>query len=194
MAALLWLLRPFAVLFLRFGAVTGLLGAAAADLAERRIPNRLVLVVLAAGVTLRLLANPTDLWLSTAGGAVLFLALGVIAHGGFIGGGDVKLIAAASFLVPAHHIFPLLGHIALAGGVLSLVYLAARTTLRSGTPVPANTGTWGAETPDPAHTGAPRLTRWVRDERSRILGREPMPYGVAIFLGVTYCLLVEVIP
>lgn len=181
---MLVILRIVAAL-LRLGSVSGLLGAAASDLAERRIPNRLVLIILAGGAAIRLLTDPQRIWISVLGGAGIFLVLGLISYGGFIGGGDVKLITATTLLVPPDRVFPLLLHIAIAGGVLGGIYLAARNALRTRA---------GTSAPAPVRTIAGSgMRRWLHDERSRIAAGEPMPYGVAICAGATYCLLVEVL-
>ena len=103
--------------------------AAASDLATRRIPNRLPALLALVGV-LRL---GSDL---AAGGAPISAAgdltvgLAVLALGavlfrfGLFGGGDVKLMAAASLWLGAVGLWPFLTATGLAGGALALGYLA----------------------------------------------------------------------
>ena len=150
--------------------------SAATDLKERRIPNELVVAVAAIGVTLGLLTRPGALWLSLLAAASAFVALGVLSHYRIIGGGDLKLISAVTLLVPPDRIGQLLIDIALAGGVLGCVYLAAHYGLKglSATPVGARSLA-RLDTSD-------ALT--FKAERNRIAALGPLPYGVAILCGV----------
>jgi len=103
---------------------------------------------------------------------LLIVVLGALGHGGILGFGDVKLIAAASLLVGPGHVAGLLVAIALAGGVLSVVYLGGYFALRQ-LPVRAA---------GVARRGV--LRRLVRIERARIAAGRSVPYGVAICGGV----------
>ncbi len=114
---------------------------------RRIIPNRLVLLVLASGIALRLLSAPSPLWLGLLGPIAVLLALGLLASHNLVGWGDAKLITAVSVAVPADRLLTLLLAIALAGGLLSCLYLAARCVLRriAASPDRARTdGYWGA--------------------------------------------------
>jgi prepilin peptidase CpaA len=154
--------------------------AVATDVARRIIPNRLVLLVLACGVTLRLLSPPSPLWLGILGPVAVLIALGLLASRDFIGWGDAKLITAVSVAVPPDRLLTLLMAIALAGGVLACLYLASRTLLRR-TAVPAGPAWAVPERPSP-------LLRLASRERARILANEPMPYAVAILGGALFTL------
>jgi prepilin peptidase CpaA len=97
-----------------------------------------------------------------------------------LGWGDVKLIVAVTVVVPANRVIPLLVGIAMAGGLLSCLYLTVRFVLRRAARFPGNAARRVAE-PDtwPLHS-------LVRREFSRIVHNEPMPYALAIVGGVAY--------
>ena len=154
--------------------------AVATDLASRIIPNRLVLLVLACGIALRLLSAPSPLWLGLLGPIAVLLALGLLASRDLIGWGDAKLITAVSVAVPPDRLLTLLMAIALAGGLLSCLYLACRFLLRR-TTAPAGPA-W------PAPERLSPLLQLASRERARILAGEPMPYAVAIFGGAVFTL------
>ena len=154
--------------------------AVATDLASRIIPNRLVLLVLCAGIALRLLSASGPLWLDLLGPIAVLAAFSLLASSNFVGWGDAKLIAALSVAVPADRLLTLLIAIALAGGVLSCIYLASRVFLRRSA-APASPAL-----PCPGRLSL--LFRVADRERGRIIAGEPMPYAVAILGGVTYTL------
>jgi prepilin peptidase CpaA len=176
--------------------------AVATDLAGRIIPNRLVLLVLCASIALRLVSASNSLWQSLLGPIAVLLALGLLANRDLVGWGDAKLITAVSVAVPPDRLVPLLFAIALAGGLLSCLYLAARFALRRA-PV-ALPGQVASSVPArqenvdgrarPGHEegrdGAwlSAISRVASRERARILAGEPMPYAVAIAGGVIYTL------
>jgi prepilin peptidase CpaA len=192
--------------------------AVATDLASRIIPNRLVLLVLCASIVLRLLSAPNPPWLGLLGPIAVLLALGLLASRDLVGWGDAKLITAVSVAVPPDRLLTLLFAIALAGGLLSCLYLAARFLLRRA-PVAAYAlpGQVASSVPDrqedvdgrarPGHdegrgrgddggrvtllplpTWLSAISRVVSRERARILAGEPMPYAVAIAGGVIFTL------
>jgi prepilin peptidase CpaA len=98
-------------------------GATVSDLKRRIVPNPLVLVLAAGGTGLHLLADPRTLWASLAAALAILFLLGQLARRGIVGGGDAKLIAAASLLVLPGQVVTLLLEIAIAGGVLSLIFM-----------------------------------------------------------------------
>lgn len=152
-----------------------LLVAAGTDLRRRVIPNRIVLMVAVGGLTLSLISQPHLAWINLIVAVMLLGGLGALAHRRHLGGGDAKLIAAVSLLVPPQHIGSLLMAIAFAGGLLSLAYLAAYHMLK---PVHI-TRRGGAE-------NGPRRSRrtWWSDERIRLASGRSVPYGVAVLGGV----------
>ena len=153
-----------------------LIAAAAKDLKDRIIPNGLVVFVVFIGLMLRFASESTSLESSVIGAGITFIVLAILAHRDFIGGGDAKLIAAATLLVPSDRIIPLLLDIALAGGLLSCFYLALLF-------IPKNTR-------QPAKRFLLSLFRKKRDGRTT---NAPMPYAVAILGGVAACSLLEVL-
>ncbi len=145
--------------------------AAARDVATRRIPNRVSVLVALLGLALRFQAGQL-----AAGLAVAVLAFGglyLLWTRGWVGGGDVKLLAATTLLAPPGQALDLLLAVSLAGGALSAVYLLLiRLRLP---PMPA-----GARTP---------LRRVLRAENWRIRRRGPLPYACAISAGGLLTLL-----
>jgi Flp pilus assembly protein protease CpaA len=162
---------PFPLTVLPLGAgAAGLVVAAATDLRTRIIPDGTVLWVLGMGALTRFLADgrsmtggAVSLLVSLLVAAALFVPLAAMTHRGHIGGGDAKMIPAASLLVPAGNVFSLLLAVALAGGVLAGLYHVADFFRRCLAAPP------GAQTPT-----APTL-----------------PYGVAILAGVAFTLARE---
>ncbi len=171
-----------AVAWVLAGAILAcLMLAIATDLARRIIPNGLVLVVLGCGLGLRLVAGPWPLLASLCGALAVFAAVGTLAAYDLFGWGDAKLIAAVTFIVPVDRVIPLLLAIALAGGLLSCLYLTARFALRRLAPF----GRPALGEPDHGWT----LRGLARREGSRILANEPMPYAVAVLGGVAFGLV-----
>jgi prepilin peptidase CpaA len=175
--------------------------AVATDLASRIIPNRLVLLVLCAGIALRLLSGPGSLWLGVLGPVAVLMTMALLASRDLVGWGDAKLIAAVSVAVPADRLPTLLLAIALAGGLLSCLYLASRYLLRRAPgpayalpgPVASSLPARGADEGSrvsllPSPTWLSAIPRVAARERARILAGEPMPYAVAIAGGVLYTL------
>ena len=107
---------------------------------------------------------------------VVFCGLGVLSHYRIIGGGDLKLISAVTLLVPPERVGQLLIEIALAGGVLSCVYLVARYALRSLSATPS----LAADAAGP-EAGFALI---IRTERDRIAAGGPLPYALAVLGGV----------
>jgi len=153
-----------------------LLVAIVTDLRDRIIPNRLVVIVLGCSVGLRLLSGPGPFLMSLLCAIAVLTVLGGLAAYDFLGWGDVKLIAAVSFAVPADRVIALLFAITLAGGALSCIYLAIRFALR-------RTAAGRGQASSGGQSGLGQL---VRREGIRILANEPMPYALAVLGGVTF--------
>jgi prepilin peptidase CpaA len=169
--------------FLWAGCLSLAAASGATDLRYRIIPNRFVVVIAASALALCFMMRPGLVWLSVLISVVLFLGLGTLTHYGLLGGGDAKLMAAVSLLVPPEHVGLLLTEIVLAGGLLSLAYLAAYGIL------------WRApHSLDAAATAAPAknwLNGFVFDEHERIVTGRSIPYALAIMGGVTFYLATE---
>ena len=152
-------------------AVLVLAAATLHDLAARTVPNRLPAAIAMLGVGLRL-AHGDALAGAVAAGAVL-LGTGLCWSRGWLGGGDAKLASAASLALPPSAIGQSLLAVALAGGLLALIYLAAFKLV-----------------PRPApgfRRGLP--ARLLKAEAWRMHRRGPLPYAAAIAAGGLYSLL-----
>ncbi len=163
--------------------LAALLASAVTDVKSRIIPNRFTMTVAICGLALSIAARLDQLWAVALGAAAVFFLFGVFAHYGLVGGGDVKLIAAAATLVPPERIPLLLLSIALAGGVLSCAYLAMGYVFRRvrfALPEQPEAGFAGT---DPAC--------WVQTEYARIAAGSPVPYALAVLGGVASYILGE---
>ena len=166
-------------------ALAALFASAVTDLKARRIPNGLVLLVLALAMALQLLSGRGTLWLSLLIAGLVFVVGAMLSRLNLLGGGDTKMISAVSVLVPPAVVPALLISIALAGGILSLFYLGAGWLVRR------NGG--AALAAGAAHSGASDFDRLVRIEVGRMRANEPLPYGVAIFGGTVSLLLIGIL-
>jgi prepilin peptidase CpaA len=177
------MISPMATWATEAAVVACLVAAAASDIAGRIIPNPLVLAVMIGGFALRLVAAPSMLWLSLAVWAVVFGILGLLASHNWLGWGDVKLIAAVTLLVPPSGVVSLLLAIAIVGGMLACVYLAAQYVLRHSAP----------SSGQPPGTPPRGVAGILNKERARMWANKPMPYAVAILGGVAYHIAIETV-
>ena len=143
-----------------------LLFAALHDAAFRTVPNTVSALIVVCGVATRWMDG--DLAGALPAALLVFLAAMACWHRGWMGGADVKLLGAAALLVPPLHIPAMLVSVAIAGGALTIPYLAARRRLV----VPA--------TVKPVSM----MARVLRTERRRLRNGGPLPYAVAIAVGV----------
>jgi prepilin peptidase CpaA len=164
---------PLTAALLAVALVCGVLLLAVAalhDVAVRTVPNWLSATVAVAGLGAQAAQGAVP-GAALAAGAV-FLAAGLCWRCGWMGGGDVKLLGAASLLVSPGGVPALLIATALSGGVLALPYLASRRRL--------------------AQPGAGRpaglARRAMRAERWRLSRGGPIPYAVAIGFGAVFAL------
>lgn len=99
--------------------------ACVSDLRTRLIPNRLVLVIIAAGFAFALIANSAIGGFSRAGAGLLtgFAVWFPFYLLRMLGAGDVKLYAAAATFLGARGAIEGALYTALFGGVLALVYM-----------------------------------------------------------------------
>ncbi len=150
--------------------VAVLIYSACHDFAFRTVPNAASVALLALGLALRLLDGPFSLlgWSSLIAVGVLVVTF-FFWRMGWMGGGDVKLLTAASFFVPPtlQSQASLISGTALAGGVLALTYLAASAIVRR----PTGSRPQGF------------LPRVLRCEQWRVSRRGPLPYAAAIAVG-----------
>ncbi len=159
-----------------------LLVAGASDFATRRVPNGVSATLAGIGVVLHLSSG--DLAAALGAAFAVFL-LGVLCwRRGWLGGGDVKLLAATALLVAPWRVPGLLAAIALAGGVLALAYLLLRFVLtmsRRHRPGELRLGEHATRTAT--------LSRIIRIEHWRIRRGAPLPYASAICVGASFMLL-----
>lgn len=114
-------MREWTMLFLLAVIV---LPAAWIDFRQRRIPNELCL----AGILLGVMYHLLTAGLSGAGFSLLSFLLAFAAGFplwllGWMGAGDVKLVAAVGAIVGMKLLLPVLAGVAIAGGAVALVYL-----------------------------------------------------------------------
>jgi prepilin peptidase CpaA len=136
------------------------------DIAVRTIPDLAPLGLIAIGVAVRLAdgSAATALAASTA----VFLFGAICWRIGWLGGGDVKLLAACAWLVAPALVPQFILLTAIAGGILACLYLALSAVARVSL----------APTPSPrpqSFVGRIRRAEWWRIRR-----RASLPYGCAI--------------
>ncbi len=157
-------------LLLVLAAATALLFAAANDVALRIVPNRTTCVVALAGIGLNWLDG--QLAAALFGAALVFSGLWCCWRNRWLGGGDVKLLAASSLLVPPFAVPELILTTAIFGGLLALVYLTLGPLLP----------------PMAQHRSRHVLTRVWHAESRRIRRRLSLPYACAIAAGALFTL------
>lgn len=149
-----------------------LLFAAFTDIKWRIIPNRTVLLLALAGIMLRSGDGVQDLLGSMAIAGIIFALMLFLFNSGMVGGGDVKLLAAASLLSTPEQVGSQLVFIALAGGAIAMLFLARPLCLSI-----VGRG---------AVVGNHRPTISPAAERTELLPGfqgDGLPYGVAICIG-----------
>jgi len=126
-------LIPAAPLWLIIVLACALIAAAAEDAARYRISNVTTFVVFAGAICAAIIEGPT--WALWQNGAV-FVALMVLGtgafSGGWLGGGDVKLLAATALWLDFDSAVWLMILVMLAGGVVAIAYLVSRPLRRRG--------------------------------------------------------------
>jgi prepilin peptidase CpaA len=157
-----------------------LLTASLNDIALRLLPNWTSAGVFGVGIALR--------WHDGTLAVGLGAALGVFAgalfcwHRGWLGGGDVKLLAACVLLVPPAHVLSLILLTTLGGGLIALLYLAMGKLLSYNSAAVSPNRQRGTGT-------LWTLRRLWRVECRRIRRQGPIPYGCAISAAALILLL-----
>lgn len=156
---------------LMLGSAGLLLLASLHDLVARTVPNWLAVALAVLGIGLRAVSG--SLLGGLAAGVVVLMLAAICWRRGWMGGGDVKLLAASAVVVPPSLVLSFIGAVAIFGGFLALFYLIA------GRLVP------------PPRAARPRtlLGRVLRIERWRIHRGCPLPYACAIAAGGLFILL-----
>src|SRR5215472_2934738 len=125
-----------------------------ADVRTRRIPNELIVGLLAlATLRIALSGDPKSALYTLVAGGTLFAAAFLLFWRGLVGGGDVKLIVATSFLIGYHDVLSFLFVMSLSGGLMAVAILAGDKI---------------------------RLRRAAAPESQEAQARLTVPYGVAI--------------
>ena len=166
---------------------TGLvLSACLYDVIGRFIPNQLPAALAINGIGLQA-TNGKLAWALLGGGAGFLLAY-FCWRRGWMGGGDVKLLAAAATAVPFPLVPQFIAAVAISGGLLALLYLAARTYVTAPGQAPSITPAPGT---DPSYVRQKKhfLARIARIERWRIHRGCPLPYACAIAAGFLFVVL-----
>jgi prepilin peptidase CpaA len=154
--------------FAIFVLTAALIAAALNDLSTYLIPHRYSIAIAAAFLVFAT-GRPLAFLLTGLAAGTLLFALGALLFARrLLGGGDVKLLAAAGLWAGFDQLALLIFASAIAGGILATAKLSPLGRL-----LPAPPGRLL-----PAPTGRPPLGN---DFYSRI--RQPMPFGVAIALG-----------
>lgn len=166
--------QPYLSHGLTLASIAILLAAAMHDVIARTAPNWMAIALAALGVASRVLHGSL---IGLAVGFAVAFAVFVLAafcwRRGWLGGADVKLLAAAALVVPPGDVPGFLSAVALAGAALAVLYLAARTV----TSAPAS--------PRPDRL----IARALRVERWRIHRGGPLPYACAIAIGFLFVVL-----
>ena len=140
------------------------------DIRTRRIPNEMIVAILAlAAFRIALDGDPRAGLFTLAAAAGLFVSTFLLFWRGLLGGGDVKLIGATALLVGYHNFFEFLFVMSVSGALIAVAVLARnRLGLRRAT------------TPDA--------------EDQEVSARLTVPYGVAIAAAGIVTLLVQFFP
>lgn len=112
--------------------------AAVMDLFTMTIPNRVSLALIAGFIVAAPVAGLSThaiLMHLAAGGLVLAIGIGLFAFN-LLGGGDGKILAAASLWVGFSSLLPFLVAVTIAGGLLCLLIIAYRRVPADGLPLP----------------------------------------------------------
>jgi prepilin peptidase CpaA len=148
-----------------------LLAASIRDVICRSVPNWMALALVGLGIVARFL--DAHLLIGVIAGVLVFVVAVACWRRGWLGGADVKLLAASSIVVPPGQVTLFLTAMALAGAVHAIAYLLLQAVL-----------------PRPRYVAdAGSFARVLRAEGWRISRRGPLPYVCAITAGFLFVLL-----
>jgi len=159
---------------------TGILFFAAIhDITTRTVPNWVAVLLALTGLGARIMGNDLSTSLIIAG-AISVLAA-ICWRRGWLGGADVKLIAATSLAVAPNRVPVFIVAMTVSGSILALLYLAAGRIVRR--LHPANIARRRSE----SLVRSPNLVRRAaRAEFWRLRRGGPLPYACAIFAGFIF--------
>ncbi len=153
---------------LLFAGLALLLFSGVHDFAFRTVPNWVSAALFGVGAALRLIeGGGSGLGIGVAIAVAVLLLTFVFWRLGWMGGGDVKLLTAAAIFVTPFMVPFLISGTAIAGGLLSIVYLAGGAFVKR---------------PRSARP-AGLVRRALRCEQWRLSRRGPLPYAAAIAAG-----------
>lgn len=166
--------------------------AVVTDLRSQRIPNWLTVPAALLGLVLNtLLPALTHGWgvglklglgSAVVGCLLLLLVFGFLGLINFVGGGDVKLMAAVGALLRWPTALWALAYVAIAGGVIAVVYALAR-------------GRLGAVLRNLLKVGHQAGRRLVKGEsRGEKVQLHRIPYALAIFAGAVWAAGIKYFP
>jgi prepilin peptidase CpaA len=141
--------------------------AAASDLRTRRIPNALVAALFVCGLAVNALTGWQHVFVDVALAFTILLAGSLAFSLKLIGGGDVKLLAAAAGTLGYPAAMNFIFFTLLCGGIIAVVYAAMRGRLRT---------TF-------ANVRAIALPMVAGMRPARLQSGIAMPYALAIFAG-----------
>ncbi len=144
--------------------------AAASDLRTRRIPNALVAALFVCGLAVNALAGWQHVFIDVAVAFAILLAGSLAFSLKLIGGGDIKLLAAAAGTLGYPAALDFILYTLLCGGVIALVYSAMRGRLRT---------TF-------VNVRAIALPMFAGVRPARLQTGMAMPYALAIFAGACF--------
>ena len=147
------------------------------DIATRTIPDLVPLALMVIGVATHLVHGTATT--AIAAGAAVLLVCGLCWRCGWIGGGDVKLLAACACLVPSALVLQLVLLTAIVGGVLATVYLILSRL------------TWVSRVPIYSAPARSLVGRIGRAELRRIRRRAGLPYACAIAIATLLTLSIR---
>ena len=156
-----------------------LLGFAAwRDVATRTIPDEVSIALILVGASVRLMSGWQALALSLLVAVLIFFALLPLCGRGFLGGADLKLLAALAVGFSPWISLHLLLSVTVVGGLLAGIYLCLGRVLRL-------LGNLSRSKLRPRTLPG----RIALIEGWRIRRRAPVPYGVAIAIGTVFAVL-----
>ena len=145
-----------------------LLAAAFHDIIARTVPNWMAATLTIFGLVIQVIH--VQLLMALLAGLIVFTASAFCWRRGWMGGGDVKLLAAAALVVSPNHVSIFVAAVAVSGAVLAAIYLVGSRI------VPAPT------VQRPSYL----IARALRVERWRIRRAGPLPYALAIAGGFLF--------
>ena len=161
----------FLVTALLVASIVVLLAASLHDVVARTVPNWMAATLAVFGLVIQVIH--VQLLMALLAGLIVFTVSAFCWRRGWMGGGDVKLLAAAALVVSPNHVSIFVAAVAVSGAFLAVLYLVGSKF------VPAPT------MQRPSYL----ITRALRVECWRIRRAGPLPYALAIAAGFLFITL-----